>query len=83
MAALKLPGQELQADAAGLELLGQRRQFQAAAQPLVSWTTRVTATPETRISLASARALSGGTGGNFLGEDPGDSGRLEGIELGV
>ena len=42
--ALQLAGQELQPDVGGPQLLGQRRQLQAPAEPLCSCTTRVTAT---------------------------------------
>ena len=58
MGALQLPGQELQADAVGAQLLGERRQLDAAAEPLVLVTTIVTEIPDARISLARATAPS-------------------------
>jgi hypothetical protein len=63
--ALELAGEELQPDAGRLQLLGQRRQLDAAAEPLVlrpsrlCWcTTIVTATPDARSSRARATARS-------------------------
>jgi hypothetical protein len=54
--ALQFAGEELQAEVAGFELLGQRGEVDAAAEPLVPM--RVTATPDARSSRARATALS-------------------------
>jgi len=56
--ALQLAGQELEPDIGGAQLLGERRELDAAAEPLVLVPTSVTATPDARISLARATALS-------------------------
>ena len=55
---LQLTLEELQPDPVGAELLGERRELDAAAEPLVLWTTIVTAAPDERMSRARATALS-------------------------
>jgi hypothetical protein len=85
---LQLAGEELQADAARLELLGQRRQFDAAAEPLVlvgdegdrdAGGAQFAGEVDDLVECGPA----GGASGDLLGEDPGDARGLEGAELGV
>ena len=56
--ALQLARQELQADTGGAQLLGERRELDAAAEPLVLVHHDVTAAPDARTSRARATAFS-------------------------
>lgn len=58
MGALQLPGEELQADAGGAQLLGEGGQVEPRPSRLCSCTTSVTATPAARSSRARVMALS-------------------------
>ncbi len=77
--ALQLAGQELQPDAGGPQLLGQRRQFQAPAEPLVLVHDQGDRDPG-RAQLPGQRrgpvelGTGDGAGGDLLGEDPRDAG---------
>ena len=88
MRALQLASEELQPDAGGSELLGQRRELDTAAEPLVL-------VHDDRDRHAGRAHLAGeggglvkfgpgdGTGGDLLGEDPGDAGGPQRVDLGV
>jgi len=74
---LQLTGQELQSDAGGLQLLGQRRQLDAANEPLVlvhddrdrdPGRARLSGQGDGPVELGPG----GGAGGDLLGEDPAD-----------
>lgn len=85
--ALEFTGQELQADVARLQLFGQRRQLDAAAEPLVLVDDERDAPPRGAQLAGESDGLVqfgalGGAGGDLLGEDPGDPGfgeRVEGL----
>ncbi|MDH6137626.1 hypothetical protein P3T37_007059 [Kitasatospora sp. MAA4] len=77
--ALQLPGEELQADIAGLEVLGERGEFDAAAEPLVL------VDDESDVHTGGAQFAGegdgrrqfgplGGARGDLLREDPGRPG---------
>ena len=76
--ALQLPGEELQADVARLQLLGEHGQFDAAAEPLVlvddegDRDAGGAQLPGEGDGLVELGPL-GGAGGDLLGEDPGDA----------
>jgi hypothetical protein len=86
--ALQLAGQELEPDAGGAQLLGEGRQVDAAAEPLVL-------VHDDRDRHAGRAHLAGeghglvkfgpgdGAGGDLLSEDPGDARRAHGVDLGV
>ena len=86
--ALQLAGEELQADAVGAQLLGERGELDAAAEPLVL-------VHHDRDRGAGRADLPGegdglvelgpgdGAGGDLLGEDPGDTRRFQRVGLGV
>jgi hypothetical protein len=86
--ALQLAGEELQADAVGAQLLGERGELDAAAEPLVL-------VHDDRDGGAGCADLPGegdgpvelGPGGragrDLLGEDPGDARGLQRVRLGV
>jgi len=88
VAALQLAGEELQADVAGAQLFRELGQGQAAAEPLVlvndqgdrdAGGAHLPCQGDGPLEFGAPR----GAGRDHLGEDPGDSDGLEGVELGL
>lgn len=84
--ALQLPGEELQADVARLQFLGEHGEFDAAAEPLVlvddkgrgdSGGADLPGELHGGIQLGAP----GGAGGDLLREDPGHAGFGDGVKL--
>ena len=85
---LQLSGEELQADVARLQFLGEHGEFDAAAEALVFVDDEGDGDAggaDFAGELHGGLQLGalGGAGGDLLGEDPGDPGFGEGVELGV
>jgi hypothetical protein len=85
---LKLAGEELQADAGRFQLFGQGGQFQTAAEALVfvdDEGDRGAGGPDFlgEVDGLNEFGPDGGAGGDLLGEDPGDAGCPQRVELGV
>jgi hypothetical protein len=84
--ALELDGEELEADADGAQLLGERRELDAAAEPLVLVHDDRDGGPG-RADLAGQSdslaelGLGDSAGGDLLGEDPRDASCFQGVGL--
>ena len=86
--ALQLACEELQADTSGAQLLGERRELDAAAEPLVLMhddRDRRPGRPDLSGQGDGLVELGPGdrAGGDLLGEDPGDARRAQRVGLGV
>lgn len=85
---LQFAGEEFHPDVAGLQMFGQRREFDASAEALVfvdHERDRDAGCPQ--FAGEGDRFVEfgtiGGAGGDLLVEDPGDAGGGEGVKLGV